>query len=98
LVVIVFRSRLNPGVGKEYGPRAGEMLALAREMPGFLGVKDFAASDGERVALVEFETEAHSRAWGAQVEHRKAQQEGQDKFYAEYSLQICDVVRESRFP
>jgi heme-degrading monooxygenase HmoA len=31
------------------------------------------------------------------VEHRKAQQEGRDLYYAEYHLQVCEVIRESRF-
>ena len=58
---------------------------------------DGRAEDGERLALIEFESEAHSRAWRDHPEHRKAQQEGRDSYYSEYSLQICEVVRESRF-
>ncbi|HVN39846.1 MAG TPA: hypothetical protein VMW19_16910 [Myxococcota bacterium] len=49
---------------------------------------DCPESYGERVALVEFETETRSRAWAAHPEHRKAQQEGRDLYYSEYSLQI----------
>ena len=48
-------------------------------------------------AVVEFESEAHSRAWGEHPEHRKAQQEGRDLYFSEYSVQVCEVVRESRF-
>jgi len=95
--VIVFRSRLAPDCPDSYGARVEEIYRLAVEMPGFVAIKDFAAEDGERVAIVEFETEAQSRAWGQQPEHRKAQQEGRDLYYSAYSIQVCEVVRESRF-
>jgi hypothetical protein len=35
--LIIFRNRLRPGVAAAYGPRAGEVYALAEKMPGFLG-------------------------------------------------------------
>lgn len=95
--VIVFRTRLAPDCPASYGPRAEEIYGYAVKMPGFVAIKDFVAEDGERVAIVEFESEAQSRAWGQHAEHRKAQQEGRDLYYSEYSLQICEVVRESRF-
>jgi heme-degrading monooxygenase HmoA len=97
MALIVFRTRLAPDCPKTYGARAAEIYGLALKAPGFVSIKDFVAEDGERVALVEFETEAQSRAWGQQAEHRKAQQEGRDIYYAKYSLQICEVVRETSF-
>lgn len=97
MTVIVFRNRLAPDAPASYGPRAAEMFGYAHKMPGFRSFKMFAAEDGERLALIEFESEAHSRAWRDHAEHRKAQQEGRDLYYAEYSLQICEVLRESRF-
>ena len=97
MALIVFRSRMAPDAPVSYGARVEEIYRLAVTMPGFVAIKDFAAEDGERVAIVEFETEAQSRAWGAQPEHRKAQQEGRDIYYSEYSVQVCEVVRESRF-
>ena len=97
MTVVVFRSRLVPDVPESYGPRAAEMLGYAQTMPGFRSFKQFSADDGERVSLIEFETEAQCRAWRDHAEHRKAQQEGRDLYYAEYQLQVCEVIRESRF-
>jgi len=97
LTVIVFRNRLVDDVPESYGPRAAEIFGYAQKMPGFRSFKMFRAEDSERLALIEFETEAQCRAWREHAEHRKAQQEGRDLYYAEYSLQICEVVRESRF-
>jgi len=97
VVVVLFRNRLADGVTDEYGPRAAEILELARNAPGFVSYKGFTAADGERLALVEFETHEHVRAWGRNAEHRVAQQQGRDRFYSEYTLTICDPIRESRF-
>ena len=98
MVVVVFRNRLRPDVEADYGPRADEILELARQTPGFVSFKAFTADDGERLALSEFESEEAVRVWGAHLEHRKAQQEGRDRYYAEYTLQICSVSRASSFP
>ncbi|WP_171522062.1 antibiotic biosynthesis monooxygenase family protein, partial [Acinetobacter baumannii] len=63
MIVTVLRSRLNPGVQDDYGPLAQEMSALARTIPGYVSHKGFVAEDGERVTIVEFETEAALQAW-----------------------------------
>ena len=61
--VIVFRSRLRPGVDDAYG-RDAEMIGnLARATPGFVGATDFVAEDGERLALIEFESADRLAAW-----------------------------------
>jgi heme-degrading monooxygenase HmoA len=95
--VIVFRSRLRPGVEAEYSRRADEIYALAEKMPGLISSRDYVAEDGERVAIVEFDTEEHLLAWRDHAEHRRAQAQGRESFYASYSIQICRVERASTF-
>lgn len=95
--VIVFRSRLRPGVEAEYNVRGAEMFALAETMPGYLGIKDFVAEDGERVAIAEFDTAENLRAWREHPDHRRAQEEGRSRWYSEYHIQVCTLERESRF-
>ena len=96
-VVTVFRSRLRPEAVDEYEPRAAEMFALAHTMPGLVDVKPFAADDGERVTLVTFADAETQRAWREHPDHRAAQQAGRDRFYAEYSIQVCDCTRVRTF-
>jgi heme-degrading monooxygenase HmoA len=95
--VIVFRSRLRPGVEAAYGTRAEEIYDLAVQMPGLLSSKDFVAEDGERLTIVEFDTAEHLAAWRDHVEHRKAQAEGRERYYTTYQIQICKVERGSTF-
>lgn len=73
------------------------MSELAKTMPGYISHKGFFADDGERVTVVEFESEEGMRAWRMHPEHRAAQKKGRDSFYAEYSVQICQVTREAKF-
>jgi heme-degrading monooxygenase HmoA len=95
--VVVFRNRLRAGVEKAFAPRADAIYGLAVEMPGFLSSKDYVAADGERLAVIEFESAETLAAWRHQPEHAAAQEEGRERWFSEYQLQVCSLVRESKF-
>lgn len=97
MVVVVFRSRINPGNAEAFSPLAEKMHALAREMPGFISYKVYLAEDGERVSIHEWETVEHLHAWRDLPQHAEAQKLGRERFYAEYTSYVCDTPRESRF-
>ena len=96
-IVTVFRNRLHPDGIAGYGPRADEIEALARSMPGFVEVKSFVADDGERVTISTFADAESVRAWREHPEHRVAQQQGRAEFYASYTIQVCETVRAGEF-
>ena len=73
---------------------ARQMSELARAMPGYISHKGFVAEDGERVTIVEFETEDALNAWSAHPEHGKAKKRGIESFFNEYRVQICNVLRQ----
>jgi len=98
MVVIVFRSRVREGVDLASLEKLGQrMYELASAMPGFISYKDFAATDGEGVSIVEFEDEASLLAWHAHPEHQAAQAKGRSEIFSEYHVQICTPYRERRF-
>lgn len=97
MVLVVFRSRLRPEAAEEFGRLAEEMMEIARAMPGFVSYKVFAADDGERCSVIEFETAEHLRAWREHPRHRSAQELGRERFYEEYTLQVGEPTRSSRF-
>ena len=37
------------------------------------------------------------RTWRMNPEHRAAQKKAREIYYSEYSVQVCNVVRESKF-
>ena len=97
MIVTVFRSRLMPGVREDYVTLVDRMVELAAAMPGYISHKGFFAEDGERVTIVEFETEDAQRAWRMQPEHRDAQRKARETYYASYSVQVCELKREAKF-
>ena len=97
MILTVFRSRLKDEARAEYMALATQVAALAETMPGFRSRKTFVAEDGERVILVEFEDEASQRNWSLNAQHIEAKKKGRASFYSEYTLQVCTVVRESRY-
>lgn len=98
MIVTVFRSRLKADAAAEYAAWATRMSDLARSMPGYVSHKGFVAEDGERVTVVEFVSEAAHRAWASHPEHQAAQRLGRAVSYESYRLQVCEQLREMRFP
>jgi heme-degrading monooxygenase HmoA len=98
MIVTVFRSRVKPEAQQEYMQWASRMGAIAKQMPGYISHKGFVAEDGERVTIVEFESEEAQRAWSLHPEHLDAKKKGRKDFYIEYRVQICGVQRDTAFP
>jgi heme-degrading monooxygenase HmoA len=97
-IVTVFRSRLRADAEPGYEETAAAMEARARRAPGFVDFKTFVADDGERVSLITFESRAAHDTWRDDPEHVDAQRRGVADWYAEYRIQVCEVVRERTFP
>jgi heme-degrading monooxygenase HmoA len=66
-------------------------------MPGYISHKAFVAEDGERLSLFEWESAETLRAWAIHQEHVPVKKLGRQKFYSDYHLQVCELVRESKF-
>ena len=98
MILTVFRSRVKPEARDEYARWAARMSEIARSMPGYISHKGFVADDGERVTIVEFESEEAQRAWAVHPEHVEAKKKGRKDFYLEYRVQVCRVERDSIFP
>jgi len=94
MIVALFRSRLNSGVEDEYVPMAQRLSELARAVPGYISHKGFEAAAGERVTIVEFETEEGLRAWGVDPQHRVAKKRGIEAFFSEYKVLLCSLIRQ----
>ena len=85
-----------PGIdAQEYGQRAGKLFEIVAAMPGFRSIRDYESEDGERLSVIEFDSHESLAAWRDHAEHRVAQELGKQSYYAEYHLQICELVRES---
>jgi heme-degrading monooxygenase HmoA len=97
MIVTIFRSRLRPENSAEYYDTVARMVEIAVKMPGYISHKVFSHEDGERVNIIEFADPDSQRAWATEARHLEAKKRGRAAFYAEYKLQVCEVVRESTF-
>lgn len=97
MMVIVFRSRLAAEAGADYGETADAMLAKASTMPGFVEFKQFKADDGERLALIHWESPETLRAWAEDLKHQDAQRRSRERWYTTYTIEVAEVQRTSRF-
>jgi heme-degrading monooxygenase HmoA len=93
MVIVLFRSRLTQAAGADYAAMAEEMVARARTMPGFVEFKHYGADDGERLAVIHWESEETMRAWAADVRHREAQRLGRERWYQWFAIEVAQVVR-----
>ncbi|HEU4690961.1 MAG TPA: antibiotic biosynthesis monooxygenase [Vicinamibacterales bacterium] len=97
MVVVVFRARSKPGIGKDYEEMDARMVDLAVKMPGFVSYRQYASTDGEELAVIEFESHETMAAWRNHPEHREAQRLGRERWFAEYRITVCDVARDYSF-
>ena len=98
MIVVVFRAHQTAaGLGEDYAEQLQRMADLAVKMPGYISHKAFVAEDGERLTLFEWESAETLRAWATHPEHVLVKEIGRQKFYENYRLQVCEVVRESTF-
>jgi heme-degrading monooxygenase HmoA len=98
MIVVVFRSRLRPEAEGSYRDMAGRLGPLAMGIPGYVAHKAFTADDGERVTIVEYESEEAVQAWGRHPAHVEGKRAGIRSFFSEYRVQICELRRERRSP
>jgi heme-degrading monooxygenase HmoA len=93
MILVIFRSRLtdDPDILEEYGKMATAVSERAKQTPGILSFKTFAAPDGERVTIAEFVDRAAVERWRVDALHIAAKKRGKEAFYNTYSVQICEV-------
>jgi len=91
---VIFSSTRTSG-DQGYGAMADEMLRLAAEQPGYLGVES--AREGVGITVSYWRDPESIRAWKANARHLVAQRLGREKWYAGFRLRIARVEREESF-
>lgn len=92
-VLVLFRSRRTAEDEAGYQAMADEMLATARTMPGFVDFQHYEGEGGERLSVVRWRDEETMRRWKEHARHRVAQQLGNERWYAEWRIEVAHVVR-----
>lgn len=69
------------------------MVALARSMPGFLGVESVRGPDGFGITVSYWADEDAVRHWQQHGEHLLAQRFGRERWYTCFEVRVCRVER-----
>ncbi|MEK9968215.1 MAG: antibiotic biosynthesis monooxygenase [Ferrovibrio sp.] len=94
MILVAFRSRLRPESTEAYAAMAQEIGPLAMAVPGYVAHKAYTAPDGERVTLVEYDSEEAVKLWARDPQHAQAKKAGRMEFFSSYRVQVCQVLRE----
>jgi heme-degrading monooxygenase HmoA len=68
------------------------MVELVTAMPGFVDM-DYAEVEGGELVIARFESHEALAAWRELPEHKEAQRQGRDRFFAAYRIEVCETVR-----
>jgi heme-degrading monooxygenase HmoA len=94
MVVALFLTRLRADADTAaYGALGERMVELVQQSPGFDSMEFYSSDDGAELMIARFESREALDAWRANPEHLEAQRAGRERFFAQYRIEICDLVR-----
>ena len=96
--VVIFRSTRKLDDGQLYSQWSEKMENLVKTIDGYehhFSFRDETTRGGVTVSYFK-SLEAISQ-WRQLDQHKVAQQLGRDSFYEEYSIQVCEVLRDYGF-
>lgn len=94
-LAVIFTSLRTDEDDEGYAQTAAEMVELAAQQPGFLGVESSGRSDDERqgITVSYWRDEESIAAWRAHADHAAAQRAGRQRWYRAYALRVAEVTR-----
>ena len=90
---VIFTSQRTPVDAAAYGEMADQMVALAAQQPGFLGVESARGADGVGITVSYWRSAEDIQAWRRHVAHQQARDTGRARWYSHYELRVAKVER-----
>lgn len=95
---VIFTSRRSGNAAADYAEAAEQMLQLAAQQAGFLGVDSVRDARGVGITVSYWRDLDSVRAWREVSEHRNVQERGRKLWYTEFTVRVCRVERAYDFP
>lgn len=91
MLAVIFRAQINK-LDEEYYSTAARLRELAMNKYGCI---EFCSvcEDDEEIAISYWHNEDDIKAWKADAEHRAAQEQGRNKWYRSYRVDITHIER-----
>lgn len=93
---VIFTSVRTDG-DNGYAQRADEMLRLAAEQPGFLGVDSVRGADGLGITVSYWRDEESIKAWRDNADHARTRADGRSYWYESFTVHVARVERSYGF-
>lgn len=97
MYLILFRSRLTSEAGPDYQDAATEMLAYAKQHPGYVDFRQYTADDGERLTVVRWKDAETLQSWREDPRHVAAKKRGRELWYETYDIDIAELKESKHF-
>ncbi|MFJ8513233.1 antibiotic biosynthesis monooxygenase family protein [Lysinibacillus xylanilyticus] len=94
---VIFTSQRTVEDGEGYAKMAEVMDELAQKQPGFIRVESARNTDGKGITVSYWESLEAIQAWRENSKHLVAQQFGKEKWYMQYNVEICQVIKDYSF-
>lgn len=88
---VIFTS-LRTDDDQGYGDTAAQMVALAQQQEGFLGIES--AREDVGITVSYWDSLESIKAWKQHTEHQLAQQKGRKLWYSSFKVRIARVERD----
>jgi heme-degrading monooxygenase HmoA len=92
VIVVMFSYVMREGATRPRRSRTDRMWSIVSAMPGFISYKAYTAEDGERIAVVRFESREALEAWRTHPEHRATQERARREWFDTYWVQASENV------
>lgn len=93
MVIVLFRSKTTGAAGDDYVKMAGELVARAKTLPGFVDLTAYRHEDGEDLLVVRWQDMETLKAWTEDTRHVIAQRLGREKWYQYFKVEVAEVAR-----
>lgn len=90
---VIFSSHRKDNDQEGYEAAFERMVALAMQVPGFLGVESTRGADGFGITVSYWESEAAISAWKAQSENAAIRERGRWLWYDHFEARVARVER-----
>jgi len=96
MIAVIFEVWPTAEHKSSYLEVAAELRVLLESIEGFISIERFESitTEGKMLSLSFFEHEAAVMQWRQTLEHKKAQAIGKNKYFDDYRLRVCSVLRD----
>ena len=90
---VIFKTKRNLPMPPEYNHFSEKLLSLAQQQEGFLRIESVSNTEGMGISISYWRSLDDIKNWRDNITHLEAQEKGKIKWYQDYKVEICEVIR-----